>query len=255
MQSNLSNTLRTISIPTQLCNHVIKNDLWRPMQVMLVLKSEFWDKTRLCAADLQNIADSLGITTKTVRNNLKKLINENWIGYNPKSKCYHIRSLWKIKVDGKFKSLDCAQFDYRSILDIKAHVVAQSIGKLLNYQKKKLRTEHRKSAERKKHPFQTTDLQDNGYYPLANKALAKCWGKSKSHAHKMKRLAQSCNFIHVQVSVNSEVSKWYYYMCRIGRKDEANYTMKINGDTTCFSDLVQHKLHFKTHRTRLKKHK
>lgn len=181
------NTLTTTLLPVQLCNWVTRNRFCRPFQIYLYLRDNCSGKLKLSNEDLQNIASLLDVSTRTVINNIQKLIQANWIGYNKKSQYYHIRSIEKIKHMYGFIARSCAEFDMRDLLRLKEFMFSAQVGAVINHT---LRSRRRCSTERNSR-VRSKQLAAPAKVSMSNRGIAECLGISKSKVHVLKRAAKA----------------------------------------------------------------
>lgn len=180
-------------VPVELCRYVLKKKFTKPFQLYLCLKHYCSGKTSLIKEDLEEIADLTGYKSiRSVRNNLKKLLKINWIGYNQKSGNYFIRSFGKIKRMCGIESQTgmCYDFDDEGFKNVKRFCIEAVIGYLINTQKKKRWMSEREKG-RSKHDTHTS----SGFFPISSIALAKILYISLSTAHKYKTIAVGAGYI------------------------------------------------------------
>lgn len=191
-----------------------------PMKLLIVLKMRSSGKIKINNLELQEIAKALKVCTKTVRNNLNKLQDLKWVGYNPKSKYYHIKSFQRIKNLYDYTAKTVALFHFKDVLKIKEFIAAASIGILINHKiktnKKLRRAQAGGKASRSTH---STSANINSLIPVANKGLAMCWKKSKSYAYNMKVRAEDAGFI--------EITKMF---SRTGMKEDLLKSVRQSGN-------------------------
>ena len=183
-----------INIPVELCEYAIRIEFYRPMQLYIYLKTSCGGKVKKRDMDLQSIGEAIGLTSeRAVKNNLKILLEHNWLGYNKRSKIYFIRGFEKI---GKFcgiQSTTAAEFDSREIGKLKAFMAAAKIGYLINCQKRNERV-----IELKCGGSNHVTRKSSGFYPVANEALAKILGISISTAYELKQMAKNAGYIEIR---------------------------------------------------------
>ena len=185
-------------IPVELCEYAICDKFIRPFQVYIVLKTFKSSKVKLGEAELKYIADTIGLkSNKAVKNNLKLLIDRNWIGYDKKSKIYFIRGFQKVKSIQGVESRTCAEFDIRHIKQFKAFLAGAVIGYLVKQQKRKEWLDERQNG-RSKH----SSHDPSKYYPIANLGLAKILNISISTAYMLK--SDAAKHLYILVKKNFE---------------------------------------------------
>src|SRR5678815_5097358 len=76
-------------ISFQLCHYSLSENLSNSFRLYCYLKGQCSGKMKIVS--MATISEDLKCHPKSITNNLKKLQELNWIGYNPKSKYYFIR--------------------------------------------------------------------------------------------------------------------------------------------------------------------
>ena len=239
---------RTIFLPLQLTNHVIANKLYKPFGLLVYLKFNCSGKIQINTADFDRIGKELRKSGRTIRNNLKKLLELNWVGYNPKSKYYFVRSFGKIMQMFGFKTKSYAEFEEKDILLVKDFVFAAGIGQMINTQirnkRKKIAATHQGVINIAKLPT----IQDSLSFPISNLAASKCLNISKSGASKLKKQTSLSGFIKVQHSYKKtpfDVS--YIHLFKAGNPEIAHCVAVEGGKVAIMMpDMVSHKIRFKT---------
>ncbi|MCD6013091.1 MAG: hypothetical protein K0Q79_2953 [Flavipsychrobacter sp.] len=225
------------------------------MQLYVLLKTNCAGKLKLSNTDITLVASQLNVSARTVRNNLKKLLGLNWIGYNYRSKYYFIRSFETVRRMYEYTAKTKSSFDLRDILKFKAFVAATAIGKLVNNTINKEKSEKRKPTESNKKGLSKHQVSAYpGYYQMSNSGLAKCLGKSKSNAFKLKELAKEAGYIDViqqYESTGVPANQWKAFMK--GNPEIAyKCTVKNGMIVTKQPDLVCHSIYFKSGRKSIK---
>ena len=190
-------------IPIELCSYTITNSFYSPFQLYIHLKSSCSGKTKLMPNDLKTIAESLGFKSeKTVKNNLNILLQNNWVGFNPKSGMYFIRSFNQVMFQNGFTRRAAAEFDTREIKNLNEFLTAAIIKKLINFKVWKLR-----EAERKKGRSRQTSRKFPLFFDIANNYLAKILCISKNKAFRLKENAVETNYRETQkVFVKTDIT-------------------------------------------------
>lgn len=178
-------------IPVELCFYVVRKKLFSPFRLYMYLKCNSNGTINLDNKRLKMIAYDLNLkSTKTIRNNLKMLIDLNWIGYDKRSKTCYVRGFERLRVKHGFKSRTAAEFNTSDCIKIKGFVIGATIGYLINKQKKARWVNVRKTGR----TIQFT-CQPSLFFPVANKALSKILNISMSTASLYKRIAVKDKFI------------------------------------------------------------
>ncbi|MBK9733203.1 MAG: hypothetical protein IPO83_18265 [Chitinophagaceae bacterium] len=185
--------MKTLLIPVELCEYVLKNKLSKPFQLYILLKSSCNGKRMISAEDKIMIAQRLfRKTAKTIQNNLSILLELNWIGYNKKSKYYFIRGFAHLQKELGQKSLTAAEFEIDRINEIQAFMAAAVIGYMLNQHKKR----RWMSGLEKGSPSQGIHLSSD-YDKISLSIICEKLGIALSNAHCLKKKAKLAKFITV----------------------------------------------------------
>lgn len=190
-----------INVPLAFCEFAIRNKLLSSFRLYIYLKTTCNGQILIDAKTKQTIAKDLHVTVKTITNQLKKLHERNWVGYNPKSGYYFIRGFNKVRDIEQFQGrrgvwIDTHK-DFQTISRFRAFVMGAIIGQLSNVSKQRAkktfeerRPEHIKgSSNHRLRPHLPL------YYPVACHALASIYGISISTASRYKHEADEHGFI------------------------------------------------------------
>ncbi len=179
-----------------MCQSALMNKTVRELQVFIWLKMYCSGKLKITAEVLRNIMADLGISSvKTVWVGINSLLNKGWITLSRRSGYYFIRSFERIRELEGFSKRTGAEFSFRDIKNFKGFLVGAVISQLIAVQKKK---EWLLVTERIKGRSLTVTSIPHLYYPVANDALAKILGVSKSTAYEWKQLARKQGFIKIR---------------------------------------------------------
>jgi hypothetical protein len=195
-----------IQIPVQICSFVQKNKLVKPFSIYLYLKCISSGKIHHSQVNYKNIANDTGLMdTRTIKKHLETLIEMNWIGNNPISGYFFIRSFDYIRINKSFKSRKAVTFYYKHINKIQEFLTGGLIGAEVERQrfykevvvKRKLRTAtlQRDVANQSKVFNNDTTLS---YYGLGIEKIAALLGVQKSRASELKLAAKKAGFIKVK---------------------------------------------------------
>ena len=230
-------------IPIEMCFYALSKKFVSPFQLYLYLKVHSSGKIKLDSPKLGEIARDLGFkSVKTIRNNLKKLKDEGWIGYNKKSGYYFIRGFDIIRKQKKFTRRTGVEIRVTEIKDIKAFSCGAVIGYLINIQKRK-----KWMLERKKARSRQSKRFSSSFYPISSWVLAKILNISTSTAHKYKQLAKRANYISVKKSIKAtgihvsnirHIKKYY---------PEIGYKIRVKNNQLYIQgvDRISHNFYFK----------
>lgn len=180
--------MNSFFVPTDLCQYVLKNKLTKPLQLYLLLKFECSGIIKINEQDKQRMAQFLNVKTiKTIDNNLKKLIELNWIGFNENTGWYFIRSFDNIKSQLKLKRRIYVELLRKDIVSLKGFLVGAFIGTLIREQRRRFFESERKKGR------SIQFLID--FFPVANYILMKFLNISNSTASAYKECAVKHGYI------------------------------------------------------------
>lgn len=204
--------MKTISIPVELCEWVLKNKFVKPFQLFILLKSLCDGKIQIPKSQYPEIAGLLGRKSgKTVNNNLKKLLAANFIGYSAKSKYYFIRGLDQLRKQLKLNARTSAEFCISDILRLQEFCLAAVAGHLVKQQKRKQWLSERKKWRSSQRSHSSSPLP---YLQVTNTYLSKRLGISLQTAFSMKQKAHKAGFVevikHLQPLNVAQYDKWAF---------------------------------------------
>jgi len=97
-------------VPIALIVHCISERKLQELKLYLWLKACSSGKIKLDDYQIQSVSLILDVTTYRTKSSLNKLNSYNWLGYNPKSKYYFIRSFDKVRIMEQLKQRRSAVF-------------------------------------------------------------------------------------------------------------------------------------------------
>ena len=135
------------------------------------------------------ISNHLAVSKRTVRRKIKSLLALNWIGYNPTSKYYFIRSIDTVRIIEKIAKRRAYWLKLKYINDIKGFCAATIITELIISQKRKL---SRGWAEKQGRQFKPP-----AYYKISLYSVTKIFGLSQRNASSLRNQSTE-NFTEVR---------------------------------------------------------
>lgn len=248
---SIANTIiaphETRFIPVQLCELAITRHFIKPFSLYLYLKFVCSGTICLSNDDLNKISTDLQCCSKTVRNNLKKLIKEGWVTYSTRTKTYFIKSFQRVMNLYNFTAKSKCAFEFSNITKSKAFIAAIKIGNIVNSKIRKKRYTERNLRKRS-----TTVLTS---IPVSNAGLALLLNVSKSHAYHLKKAANDAGFISVQKQFdNTGIDAMYRSTFKMALPELEKLVRIINGKICIMkTDLVSHFVKFKNKRSFFKR--
>lgn len=176
-----------LKIPVSLSKWAIQNNFIRPFQLYIYLKSSCSGQRYISYQNRVDIANDLNLSERTIRRNLKKLLQANWIGYNPKSGRYFIRSFERVQYDLSLNSRSATKFDITEINKFKAFISGAVVTHYYNGTKWAKRCKERQKGRSKPKHQEAIKVSANG--------LAYLLSVSKVRAHRIKKWAESKGYI------------------------------------------------------------
>ena len=215
-------------IPTQLADYIIQNDLVKAFQIYMYFeccsngfvnkKSEVFSKAK----------PALKINTnRTFKKHFEKLVELNWVGYNPTTKNYFIRSIDTIRVQLDFTKRQSATFSYKDINKFREFLCAVIVSANIKGQKfyfevgQKRKTEtagnklvpalqvessssspqnwvpRRQINDKASRKSKSVDVKIPDYYGMSLLTMGEKIGRSKTTACDLKQAMHKAGFIKV----------------------------------------------------------
>ncbi len=193
-----------LNIPTPLCIKLLKEKhFFRACQLWLFLKSRCRGQMMITPELRRGIAKELGVSERTVRNELNKLYGRNWLGYNPKSKITFVRgfdAVMKIEqLSGRSAAWISVKQDISDFKQCKGIIKSIVLGYFANKQKWKEVLGQKESEQRKGSSNQNSKRPSTStHFPISCNAMIKLFGISNGSASNYKRLAQESGGIDVK---------------------------------------------------------
>ena len=178
-------------VPVQLCEFALTENFCNPFRLYLYLKGQCSGKQKINKSDLKAFAAELNCNEKSIKNNLKKLIAANWVGYNKSSNYYFVRGFDFVMQLQGFISKTGTEFQKSYLNNFKAFTAGAVIGYMINTIRK------RQVVGGKIAPSRQAACSSNGY-SLSTRLLAKKINVSVGLASKLKRLASDAGFIQLK---------------------------------------------------------
>ena len=216
-------------IPTQLADYVVKNDLIKSFQIYMYFKcccNGFVNKN---SEVFSNAKSALKINTnRTFKKHFEKLVELNWVGYNPITKNYFIRSIDTIRVQHDFTKRQSATFSYKDINKFREFLCAVIVSANIKGQKfyfevgQKRKTEtagnklvtalqvksssstpqnwvpRRQINDKASRKSKSVDVKIPDYYGMSLVTMADKIGRSKTTACDLKQAMLKAGFIKVK---------------------------------------------------------
>lgn len=179
----------------------MKQNLENPFRVFITLKHLYPEgKSKLTKEEINYISIVLKLNPKTIKANLKRLINLNWIHKNNKTQYYIFHSIDSIRLQNEWYSRASIEIESVDTYNIRAILGAALYGYLHKDFWRKVKKSKRKGVRIKQrtyhfpHPsfnfkIESAPISVNGVNAIFNIPIAK--------ASRIKSLAQAYNYIEV----------------------------------------------------------
>lgn len=191
-----------LQIPLQLIEFAVKNKMLKAFGLFKYLK--MYSDGKVCADSplMQQAASELGIKDKrTLKKYLKQLSDINWVGFNPASGSYFIRSFSFIRKMHFFKKRNSATFSVDDMGKFTSFCYASIIALLVKqrqwYIKKKSKAATFKSGVAFQ-PRASFNTPEQDYFGVGNAFLAKKLGCKTTMAGNIKREAHENKFLKIR---------------------------------------------------------
>ena len=187
---------KTLLLPVQLCEYVLKHKLAKPFQLYILLKSVSDGKIKIPKSQYPEIASWLNRKSgKTVNNNLKKLLATNFVGYNAKSEYYFIRGLDQLRKQLNLNARTSAEFCISDLNRLQEFCLAAVAGHLVKQQQRKKWLSERQKWRSNQNSRSSSPLP---YFHVTSSYLSKMLGISQNNAFLLKQKAHKAGFIEIK---------------------------------------------------------
>ena len=198
---------KILLVPVQLSQFVYDNNLNKSFAIYLYLKlfagdkisadDELFDKlkTELKMRDPKN---------RTFRKHFKKLLDENWIGFNPTSGIYHIRSFDYVRAINGFKKRRATKLFLQDLKQIQIYLVGVIINAEIYAQKYYWERVKRKPRTVTKQRGVTNQSRASfhpskpKYYGICNRSIAKLLNCKYTRACTLKNAVAKAGYLTVR---------------------------------------------------------
>ncbi|ANE50616.1 hypothetical protein [Flavisolibacter tropicus] len=189
-------------IPIELLEYTAKHQLYKPCLLYIYLKCHSSGKVKSTDPIFQLLRTLPGFEDKrTLTKHLRTLLRLNWIGFNPTTNIYFIRSFETIRKSYGFTSRKSVVFHYNHITDFRpfisgALICAKIYGVKFAYEIARLRrlntAPNKKDGAKQCYSY---DRKAPEYYGLSNKGIAQLLYCSPTIACEQKNAAEEADFL------------------------------------------------------------
>lgn len=175
-----------LKIPVDLCIYAFKHQLMRPFKLYILLNALTQGNVILSPDDFKLMCNLLKYKTdKSVKNNLRRLVEVGWVGQDTKSGRYWIRGFDELRNRLGLENRKAVEFGIEFMEDFEVFCFSAIVGKII------IRQEWRRRSARMKSGSAFPDLPFKpGYFPMSNIYLSKVLYKSPSRVSQYKKLAK-----------------------------------------------------------------
>lgn len=191
-----------LNIPIEIIECVFKHNMRKHFRLFLYLKYISSGKIHRNCTAFRQARKILGIQDKrTFDKYIQALLNQNWIGFNPTSGIYFIRSFDYLRWQHSFHKKRVAQFDFKKdINDLDAFmfgaVVGDRIIRHMNFREYHKREERRIVTDKRGVARQ---ILPSPFYPdhigLSVKTMGNLLGMSQTRAYELKVRAEQAGYL------------------------------------------------------------
>ncbi len=192
-----------LQVPVEISQYVFANNLVKSFGIYLYLKMHSSGKVHENSQVFKNIQHELQIKdNRTFRKHMNVMLAENWIGFNPVSGYYFIRSFGYIRGKCHFKSRQATKFRIEDFKYLQVYLFAVCLCAIVRRQHYFWEVKRRKRRAVTKQ----TDVTNHSrvfsknspkppYYGLSNRMIAKHFGYSKTRACELKMSAARLGYL------------------------------------------------------------
>jgi hypothetical protein len=210
-----------LQIPMQITRYVFHNDLVKPFAIFLYLKFFTSGKFHQDTTYLTEAGNYLGIKDKrTFKTHFRRLLDLNWIGFNPKTGYYFIRSFDRIRAENGFKSRQAVTLWHYNLKKLHSFIVGAILSAEINRQRY---ASHKESKRRTRPAVLKRDAASPArnakkgvldYFGLGLEAICKLLNWKKTRASQLRAMAAKDGFIQVKHQFQdwNEISERDFHM-------------------------------------------
>ena len=183
-----------LKVPLDLCIYAFTENKLKPFRLFIFLTSATQGNIILTGKDLAAIRQALKIkSNKTISNNLKILLELNWIGYDKRSKKYWIRGFDQLRKKLDLANRKAVEFGPEYLENFSEYCFSAILGRIKIFQEWRARAARMK----RRRAFQNLALFP-GFWPIANIYISKYIKISLSGSARYKRLAQKAGYLKIK---------------------------------------------------------
>jgi hypothetical protein len=194
---------KSLLVPVEISIFIYDNKLIKPFAIFLYLKLFAADKVHAYDEVFTRVRKDLKMSdgqNRTFRKHFKKLLDLNWVGYNPKANIYHIRSFDFIRAKNVFNGRRATELILDDVLQLQVYlagvIICLSILKQIYFWrvvKGRLGTAAKKGAANQsrasRHPHAPS------YFGVSNYTIARRLGCKSTRACQLKQAAAIAGYI------------------------------------------------------------
>jgi len=205
-----------IIIPIEMCQWAISNKKTAQVSIYIALKMYSSGKSRIDKEVFASLKKALEYKSdRAITNNLKSLIEWNWVTKNPKSGYYFIKGFEHVQNIMGFERRTGARIEQTDLPYFKIFCFCAIIENLLKARRRELSIERKSRRSKTAHPV--------AYLPISTRILSKILEISVSQVHCYKRDSRKQGYLKIRknywetgISVeNIQLAKRHYKNFRI----------------------------------------
>ena len=195
-----------LQVPVEVSRYVQQHGIVKPFGLYLYLKFVSSGKLHESSPEFRALYKTLGVKSKkTVSKYIQTLKNLNWIGYNPASGYYFIRSFDVIRFIHNFRNRQATTLHFKDLKRMQAFVVGSILGARANGKKYYWEVAEKRiarNAVNKRgaayHSLFASDQPRPDYFGVCLTEAEELLNCGKTRASQLKNLAAKSGFIKVK---------------------------------------------------------
>jgi hypothetical protein len=189
-----------ILTPIEMCIYILQNNLENTFRIYLFLKLNYNDgKIKFTKNEINILADSLNVTSRTIRSQIKKIVELGWVQINTKTQYYILTSFDKIRVNNGWVTRASIDISIQDIQCIRAILGAALYVYLHKDFWRKVKREKSVLIKGNTYHFLSPSFNfKNHFAPVSLIGVQKIFGISQAKASRLKQLAYNAGYIKVK---------------------------------------------------------
>lgn len=181
-----------------MCNEVVSKSIENQFQLFAYLKLGYPSgKIKFTQKELLTISFTLQVTPQTIKNNIKKLLDLQWIEYDEYYKYYRVKSFDKLRENNNWEQRRAVPLFFNQLSYTRAFLGAVLYLQLYkNYCRKNNRKRHVLKSESANKPLSSSYHKQKAQ--ISVKSIKQIFKTSICKASRLKKLAANMNLLEVE---------------------------------------------------------